>query len=176
METITLQIKRVTKNWDKNKSYKPKPGEIVLIALEDNEGFDIYKTTLDNGIERSIKGGTHTRPLLIVGDKEHNLDGLILTSKYYVDCYNIKDISKKVVATHIESSSQPSNISSESSIGSLTTFARADHQHKLERTEAETILGTNNDITQFNCRRIKAGTSIPSDTDGDIGDIFILYE
>ena len=159
MEIETLQIKRVTGNWDKYKTIKPLKGEYVLVD-----------TTINGKITKTLVLGTSTD-----GKDGYTLETLITKADCIIPFKS--DNSEDIIANinNLQPISNTNNISATSNDkGAGTQFAYSDHTHKLEKSTAEEILNTNTNISEFNCRRIKAGTGgLP--TDAKVGDIYIKY-
>jgi hypothetical protein len=175
MNIETLQIKRVTGKWNDtaeykdlegnivygHKNYVPKDGELVYINVT-----NVHMLVLGNGVDSleslANKNG-HCIPFQ--SDIKTGLDGFHGTLKP----------DDTIDTTPITSD--------DNNIGSGDRFAYSDHTHKLEKPTSESILGVNTNITtEFNCRRIKAGTLDPlnpsdaSKIGGNVGDIYIRYE
>ena len=175
MNIETLQIKRVTGNWDTHKSYAPEPGEPVLIALTDSKGFNVVVNTMDNGVTLIEAGGTLNNPLLVIGTSEaKDLQTLIDQRQFYVDIGTIGSMIRGSIAECVETTSPPRDISNVSAIGELNTLSRADHTHKITKDTVTTVLKDTND---FAYHGIKFSKNAPTkDTPGNIGDIIIVYE
>ena len=158
MEIETLQIKRVTGNWDEHKSIKPLKGEYILVDLADNSR------------PKTLVLGTSTD-----GVNGHSLEDLILNDEHIIPFKS--DITKLTnTLSGLNPTENTQNISSESNDkGNGTSFAYSNHIHKIEK---KTITDVLKDDNGFEYHGIKIGTDDPNDINlpGNIGDIYIRYE
>lgn len=157
MSIETLQIKRVTGNWGTHKGELTSPGEPILINANVISGIDY--------------------PMFLLGDGT-SLEAIVEKNNVFV---NMLVITKLITDnnTNNASTSVPTNITnSNGDVGTSTTFARADHTHKLDATTVNTLLGITDAVDTYSYRKIKSGTSDPTKetVKGNKGDIYIKYE
>lgn len=177
MELETLQIKRVTGNWDKHKTYIPVSGELILIALKDSTGLSAGPTAFSTVDKYILKFGTENNPITVSGtDEGLTLQQLVEKNNFYVDCGSVTSMITESIMNQLGDTEPLPFISQDSSHGSSYRIARADHTHGLGKVTVESILGVNNDTSDAHCRKISAGTSTPSPSQGSIGDIYIKYD
>lgn len=164
MNIESLQIKRVTGNWNTHKNYKPASGELVLINV--NNEF-----TVASGM---LKINTKSNPIIVVGDGATTLSGLMgnTSTRMYLSSDSVKDLALALVDTE----TTPKDILSGALVGTNFKASPSDHTHGVKREVLERVLGTNADITSFSCRKIKMGTKMPDSNEGSVGDIYIKYE
>lgn len=172
MNIDTLQLKRVTGNWEKHKSTVPAQGEAVLLNMDE-------EVTFGRDISGTGEWVTNTKfyPILVIGDGNTTLENLLhpLSSKMFLSNAHMRTIIASMTGHDVE----PQKIEEKATNpeGKMTFAARADHSHILEKSAAEGILKTNEELSQFNCRRISAGTNDPvkGNVGGSVGDIYIQY-
>jgi hypothetical protein len=156
MEIETLQIKRVTGNWDNHKGYKPLLGEYVLV---------------------DIQGKTKT---LIMGNGSDTLESIFENAECVIPFKNYVDETKttldgKITNLKPASSSTPLDITKDSSsMGNAPTFAPSDHTHTITKETITDVLANG----EFIYRGIQIGTLDPTESNitGEKGDIYIRYE
>ncbi len=165
MDIETLQIKRITANYDKHKTYVPKHGEFVLV---------------DTPKEKNKK-------MLLVGDGVRTVDELYIyhnsSSADYVipNMSTINELSSEVSGLKpADGLTQPitDGYGDNGKDAQRTKTASLNHTHQLTRVVAEKVLGITEDPTiGFACRRIRMGTLDPltNDVGGKLGDIYIKY-
>ena len=164
MNIETLQIKRVTGNWDTHKTYKPLKGEYVLVDIPNS---DIPKTLVLGNSTNGVDGDTL--------DELLSKPDCVIPLKNYVDA--TKTTLENKITTLKPTSSSTENITSNSaSMGEATTFAPSDHTHKITKETVTTVL--NADANDFNYHGIRIGTYDPTEggITGNAGDIYIRYE
>lgn len=155
MEIETLQIKRVTGNWDNHKGYKPLLGEYVLV---------------------DIQGKTKT---LIMGNGSDTLESIfenaecVIPFKNYVDDVQ-EDLEIQINRLKPTTTSTENITSNSASMGTASTFAPSNHKHKITKKTVTDVLANNG----FEYHGIKFGKDDPtkSNITGSNGDIYIRYE
>lgn len=155
MDIKTLQIKRVTGNWDTNKSTLTRQGEPILI---------------DGGVAPNID-----YPIIITGKDNYTIEQIISdTDNVFISRAFVDNLIAKN-NTDVAPSIDPSPIGETTSKGTSSTFARADHNHKIEKSTITNVL---KDTTNgFEYHGIKASKNAPTNnTPGNVGDIIIVYE
>ena len=167
-----LQLKRVTANWEAHKTYKPEDGEPVFIEVDNS--FSI------GGNQYSTK----QHPILVIGSDNSTLENLISnmdsnSNGVYLPFSLIKSwVGENLSALSPSTNVTPGNVGVTSSLGNSTSFAKADHTHKIEKSTIESVLGVNSDTSEFRCRRIRIGSDDPNvqNVQGETGDIYIIYD
>ena len=156
MNIESLQIKRITGNWDTHKDIIPKDGEMVFIEL---------------GV---IPGGPRC---IVIGDGINTVGNLVFNVSSRVF------LSKQDVSTYINNlypspstQDNPGNISNEVSRGDSEHFARANHSHKIDKDTINSIVQSSPTLSDICLRKIYAGDTDPSPDTGSVGDIYIKYE
>lgn len=189
----TLQIKRITGNWDTNKTYKPAPGEIVEIALEDTtEGVEVSDGFLSTTRLYQWCLGTDSRPITVIGTTgDTTVLDLVTEGIFYIPagcCVGISDYSiHKSVPTDgdlpRDITYTTTDIKGNDNKDTIK-FALADHTHNLEKTMIYKIMkiphSTNQgadgaDLSALACRRISMSYNKPSKNSeyAQVGDIHI---
>lgn len=131
LEINTFQFKTINSanEWNTRKGYKPLKSEPIFITAD-----------AINGIDTSI---------FLIGDGTSTLEALVNNNKYFVYKEVISQPGVQSNITRVKSDG------SQNSAGISDAYARADHQHTLDR-------------------KISSGTDDP--TGGAIGDIYIKIE
>lgn len=148
----TLQLKRITGNYDNHKNDVLADGEPIII-------------------ETNVEEFDYNPPFIVVGDGRSTITSLVGSGKVFLPLGSIEEIVVNIVHSGSNGAdSTPEGITSEASqAGSSTQYARADHKHNISK---ETIINSLGDTY----RNITAGVSDPNPNDGKIGDIYIKYE
>ena len=162
MDIETLQIKRVTGNWDKHKNTPTVAGEPILI---------------NSGVVPDID-----YPIFVLGDGT-TLETIVNSGNVFVG----KNIVDSLIATNNDNKvakTNPSDVGTTADRGQLETFAREDHTHTITRDTIKGILNGKVEVNgemkgrTFIYRTIKVGTGDPNvvATEGEFGEIYIKYD
>lgn len=147
-----LQLKRITANYDLHKTTILANGEPIII-----------ETNVDNS--------TLTTPFIVVGDGINTIETLIRDNKVFIGLANINSVANNLIENGGHASDiVPNDIGDNASVGTSTKYARADHTHTISKDIIVNTLG------QDSARSITSGTTEPSPTMGEVGDIYIKYE
>lgn len=184
MNIETLQIKRVTGNWDKHKTYVPKKGEPVFI---DSNVISLY-------IQSPTIPETLCIPVLVFGDGIRTLEAIVEAKEYFIDKKSVDDLISDNIANRTylhqnEESFRPPWVNGEKGNAGISEyFANFDHTHYLPKSAIDKALSmespeTNSEegkkallaLNDFKCRRVRAGTDNPPPK-ALTGDIYIKYE
>jgi hypothetical protein len=157
MDIESLQIKRITGNWDTHKTrLKPEDGEMIFI---------------EKGVITTDSPG-----YIVIGNGTKTVEELVNDSSRVV-------LFKEEVSTYItnlypntSTQDNPGNISNNVSLGDSKHFARANHSHKIDNRTINDIVQSSSTLDDIVLRKVYAGTDIPSPDKGSVGDIYIKYE
>lgn len=179
MNIDTLQIKRVTSNWDTHKSYRPEPGEMVLIALEDVDTIGADRTITFGDVDVNITSkefGGKLFPIFVFGNKNRDtLEALAKSPQRFIEEGSLQVRILETLEAY-RSGINPNNVDTTYGVGDSKAFARADHTHGINKKTITDVLKDGN----FEYHGIQIGTADPTDElsgiKGSIGDIYIRYE
>lgn len=146
----TLQLKRITNNYDTHKSEKLANGEPLII-------------------ETPIENNSLTPPFIVIGDGDSTIAELVGDGKVFVALNSLEDFTKTLIQSNA-ATDNPLEVGSSSSVGTSSKYAKGDHIHSISKETIVSVLG------EDSTRKITAGIADPIDTDGDVGDIYIKYE
>jgi hypothetical protein len=155
MDIQSLQLKRVTGNWEKNKTAPTQQGEPILI---------------EKGVIPEID-----YPIIVLGKKDETIESVVNSDdRVFIN----RTFVNKCIETNnknITSDSTPNAVAINESVGTSSSFSRSDHTHKIDGDTVKSVL---KDATNgFEYHGIKVSTSPPtSSTPGNIGDIIVVYE
>ena len=153
MDIETLQIKRVTGNWNTHKDTPTVAGEPIYIAGGLIDGYNY--------------------PILIIGEDDKTIDDIVTAGKVFIEKNTVNTLIENGISESL-STANPNAIDTDDAVGSSDKVARADHTHKITKDTVTTVLKDTND---FAYHGIKFSKSAPTnDTPGNIGDIIIVYE
>ena len=182
----SLQIKRITNNYEIHKSKVLDNGEPILIE--------------DTVIEEL---GLGVVPMFVVGDGNSTISKLIEDHKIFINLNQVENVTEALIDTKIESKTYTAELEDEDAIqpswisgkrgyaGKSQIYSNWDHTHYLPREAIDDSLALNgrddakNDsqiatllsLGSFKCRRICAGTQDPNtyNSKAILGDIYIKY-
>jgi hypothetical protein len=155
MDIESLQIKRITGNWNTHKTIKPKKGEMIFIE----------------------KGVITNKPgYIVLGNDTNTVEELVNDSSRVV-------LFKEEISTYITNLypntspyDHPGNISNGVNLGDSEHFARANHSHKIDNDTINNIVQSSSTLSSIVLRKVYAGIDVPSPDKGSVGDIYIKYE
>lgn len=195
MNIETLQIKRVTGNWDSgvayvvngvtvygHKHYVPEKGELVMVCV----GNYSFRITDANSKDEAVDFNATESPFIIVGDGLNSLEYLSMSvagvggTHLFIPARSLNALTGTNISHYIDSiraDSVPSQVDSASSRGDSSKLARADHTHGISK---DTIINAIKPTDGYGkgYHNIQIGTSDPNTANvkGNKGDIYIRYE
>ena len=157
MNIESLQIKRITGNWDTHKDIIPKDGEMVFIE------------------EGVIPDGPRC---IVIGDDIHTVESLVfdVSSRSFLSRQDVSIYINNLYPTSTSNKDRPGNINAYSNLGDSWHFARANHSHQISSAAINNIVKSSSVLSDIGLRKIYAGTTEPSLNKGSVGDIYIKYE
>lgn len=155
MDIESLQIKRITGNWNTHKTIKPKKGELIFIekgVITNNPGYIVIGNGI-NTVEELVNDSSR-----VVLFKEE-------ISDYITNLY-----------PSTSPNDNPGNISNRFNLGDSEHFARANHSHMITGELINSVVQSSSTLDNIVLRKVYAGTTDPSPDKGSVGDIYIKYE